>query len=351
MADYYSVLPTFDDLKPPQRSAVNDPNPIKISGAAGSGKSLVSLYRHARSDNSQLLTYTKTLAEYLTVCCRRIDMEAAGRITTINKWIWDYLHAPQREEIIIDEAQDLAYAYIKGSNLGWSPTDDLDSSLPKINIHTDYFSQRGCKISYGADNAQQLNKENGMSQEELKSIYPDNKPHPLGRSFRSTKKILSLARACFPDSNITSTYIDSCSREGELPIFIKTNDSLTEILKIIKSWHADTHNIGILFPWKKNVREYYNAIKNTYPEISYYVTDQERTVKLNNIHITTFKSAKGLEFDTVILPGFNMVFKYMNPIFRVSWKDFYVGVTRSKTNLYLLDSNELPKFVWPYTER
>ena len=65
-------------------------------------------------------------------------------------------------------------------------------------------------------------------------------------------------------------------------------------------------------------------------------------MEIKNVHITTFKSAKGLEFDVVILPEFHLI----NNTFRiVDWRDWYVGITRTKSNLFMISNpafNNLP---------
>ena len=65
---------------------------------------------------------------------------------------------------------------------------------------------------------------------------------------------------------------------------------------------------------------------------------------IDNVHITTYKSAKGLEFDTVIIPSIqnfkNYIKKDTFPNI-INQEDYYVAFTRAKTNLFLISSNEL----------
>ena len=73
---YFFKLPTITDLTIGQQAALNEPNPIAISGGPGTGKSVVSLWRHIRnygtgSKRSLLLTYTKTLEKQLWILQRK----------------------------------------------------------------------------------------------------------------------------------------------------------------------------------------------------------------------------------------------------------------------------------------
>ena len=46
MAEYYFSLPPFDNLSESQNQAVIDDNAIALSGGPGTGKSVVSIFRH-----------------------------------------------------------------------------------------------------------------------------------------------------------------------------------------------------------------------------------------------------------------------------------------------------------------
>ena len=63
-----------------------------------------------------------------------------------------------------------------------------------------------------------------------------------------------------------------------------------------------------------------------------------KNVKLKNIIITTFQSAKGIEFDIVIIP-------YFSDGARNILEEYYVGVTRAKNQAHILCINEIPKIM------
>ena len=49
MSGYYFKLPLIIDLTIGQQTALDEPNPIAISGGPGTGKRVVSLFRHIRN--------------------------------------------------------------------------------------------------------------------------------------------------------------------------------------------------------------------------------------------------------------------------------------------------------------
>ena len=121
MPGYYFNLPQITDLTTVQQVALDEPNPIAISGGPGTGKSVVSLWRHISnyvdsSTNNQshprprkkslLLTFTTTLTQYLTGCCRTISPAAADNVRTSVKG--KPRSSEHWDEIIIDEADRLA---------------------------------------------------------------------------------------------------------------------------------------------------------------------------------------------------------------------------------------------------
>lgn len=323
MAGYYFNLPPLTQLTVPQQAALNESRQIALSGGPGTGKSVVSLWRHIsnyhKDKKSLLLTFTTTLAKYLSACCATQSQNAADNVRTSLKgkpvtgcdWC----------EIIVDEAQDLPIGYYKDIKLL-------------------------AEVSYGADDSQILYPAGCSRQSELKSLFSTNVDYVLDKNFRSTQRIMQLAKTVFPDAFIPKSIIDGlAANPGELPVLliagVGDDKQNTAIVQIILSLRSDTHNIAILVPWKSNVQQFEKVLNNSgIPDFSVYYEDKsgrfpEGCEDIKNIHITTFKSAKGLEFDTVIIPDFHK-YKEVCGSYHVEWQDYYVAITRARSNLYLI---------------
>src|SRR5208283_881452 len=113
MGEYYFRLPSLLELTISQQSAINESKPIALSGGPGTGKSVVSIYRHLNNTKNKksclLLTFTTTLKIYLAKCCEKASNEAGRNVSTS-------LRGKPRnnsifKEVIIDEAQDLPINY------------------------------------------------------------------------------------------------------------------------------------------------------------------------------------------------------------------------------------------------
>lgn len=376
MAGYYFKLPTITQLTYSQQSALGESGQIALSGGPGTGKSVVSLWRHIRNyqrtqnrKKSLLLTYTTTLKQYLIACCRLENSNAAINIGTLyrnkptNKW----------DEIIVDEAQDMSEDYYQG------------------------IMQFGM-ISYGADDSQILYPDHCTTQLELQQMFPNNVSYVLDKNFRNTQRIMLFCKQAFPLASIPMNVIKSLEDNvGEKPILLLSNnilDKYNAIIKIINDYRREDHNIAILVPWKKHAQTFEDVLKNNNIEYSIYYEDKQRFPRgagiISNLHITTFKSAKGLEFDTVIIPNFEIIqqtpisflrdeiksktqLEEMKAIINrlihsakdhdtiisetirpdgnydvvyqklmCSWEDVYVACTRARSNLFLISSNNFP---------
>ncbi len=325
MAEYNFNLPPITQLSLDQQNALNEPNPIALSGGPGTGKTVVSIYRHLNlhlnRKYSMLITYTTTLAMYIKESCRKESISALNSIDTSLSFIKE--SANQYHEIIVDEAQDLPYSYYQN------------------------LSKFAHFVSYGADDAQILYPKNSCKQEELKSIFNKNKLYQLGKNYRSTKSILNFAKTAFQEAYIRLETINSCKEIGDKPILLysenptKQNDAIINIIQQFSSNPGE--NIAILTPlanspWaggeRLTAKYYHNLLLDAgINDVSYYDYTLKGIKEIKSIHITPFKSSKGLEFDTVIIPCFDSLFLDFRVI---DWKDFFVGTTRAKNNLFLI---------------
>lgn len=336
MPDYVFQIIPFERLSTTQQAAVVDENAIALSGGPGTGKSMVSMWRHILNHqrptpvNSMLLTYTTSLALYLRRCCQTESAKAASNVQSSYRWIAH--RAMNHDEIIHDEAQDI--------------------SIEKNRLLKDFSDN----VSYGADNQQLLTayarKADGnydidicSPEKELRILYPTNALHTLSVNYRNSKKIIKLAQQLFHNAAIPREIVESCTIDGVFPrLLIVDSDEKNDqtVLQLVRSYYNDQTNIGILVPFEKPNRQagetatalhYHNLLTNAGYDCSIYTNSMGGCEELKNIHITTFKSSKGMEFEVVILPDFHL---YKFPFKVVDWHDYYVGLTRTKSNLFLL---------------
>jgi superfamily I DNA/RNA helicase len=326
---YYITLPRIIDLTPNQQAALTETDSLALSGGPGTGKSVVCLWRHIRNyetgtRKSLLLTYTKTLEHYLKLMALSKDANAAENV---NRSLWWSSHPNlhrQYDEIIIDEGQDV--------NI------DIYKTIKE-------FSNN---ISYGADPDQSLY----LSKESLEELinwlvetFP-NEEYTLTKNFRNSKEILDFIRSVFPDILIPQDTINGAITTGLKPIMkiIGWDDAeeLKNIMSIINDFEGDTHNIGILVASQNDVNRYYDLIRanlNNNIECTKFQAEMGVFNGLSGIHITTFKSSKGTEFDTVIIPNFDRFNWLIQNSPNVNEEDYYVALTRTKTNLFLICRN------------
>lgn len=324
---YYFNLPVITQLTIDQQAAVDETGSLALSGGPGTGKSVVCLWRHIRNyatntKKSLLLTYTKTLEHYLKQSASSQNIVSAANINRIQNWINNNDVNESYDEIIIDEAQDV--------------------NIDKYKILKTYSNN----ISYGADEFQSLylNKEQLLELFEWFRQNFDNEEYTLTKNFRNSKEILLFTRSVFPNILISQNTINEATVTNLKPIIKLTNwDDNREveiIMSIINDFQGDTHNIGILVASQGDVEKYYKIISNAIngdSECTKYQGDMEEFKGLSGIHVTTYKSSKGTEFDTVIMPNFDR-FDWLiaNCPDKISEKDYYVAFTRAKTNLFLI---------------
>ena len=347
---YYFNLPTDAELTGDQRAAINDTNAIALSGGPGTGKSIVSIYRHINNyklnlRKSILLTFTKSLRFYLANSVKseankaenneekqRI-LNAFNKVDKANSW-----HGSVYDEIIIDEAQDLP--------------ENQQGDWAKGNIN--YIKQFAKRISYGADNNQIIWPKKATNEERLSEIFPNNNHHFLEENFRNTYEILNFARNLFTDFTIayeTLEMLDENEKHGPKPILkiVKNEEEQNEaIIKIINDFPEETHSIAILVPLvtpalhiERVVSYFHNLLKNKGVVCSFYENEKHMFKEIERVHISSFKSAKGLEFDTIIIPDFHFFDKNIEKLFVVEEEDYYVAMTRAKSNLFLLSNRHV----------
>lgn len=314
---YNFQLPIITDLTPDQQTVLNHAGAVAVSGGPGTGKSVIGLWRHIRNydtgnSNSLLVTYTISLERFLKETCRTINVKAAQNVDRTYRWSNNPTNG--YDEIIVDEAQDV--------------------ELSRYDILGRYCNS----ISYTTDDKQILYPNSCSKKIDLQNKF-NNAEFILHTNFRNTREISRFVRTVFPDQ-----VRQDGDRTGQKPQLINVgNDNdlqIDAIIGIINNFSESTHNIVILAPYQSNVRTFHTLLQNKGVVCSKYSNEQEVLPTIERVHVTTFKSCKGLEFDTVIIPNihsYNFWKTSDNNI--VNDEDLYVVLTRSKSNIFLINNS------------
>jgi len=320
-----------------------------ITGCPGSGKTTVSIYRLVRLSREKKRVYLVTFQNMLVLSIRALANIAPQTdsifdplsVSTFNAWyklqtgIYFNVDSPptieeierslsnsklvsqQIVEIIIDEGQDLPSCVFE--------------TIPR-------YSNR---VFIGADENQMLHS-HGTKDGQIKSIitatFGPLINHDLGRNFRNTYETYRFARQFLPrtadtawDENILERLLRS-KRRGIIPTVVTYRDSLLRDNHLLTALRNADGNVAILCPLGKKsdkypksgeaVDEMYEFLLKNNIKASRYHSDIDTPDNLERYVVTTFKSAKGMEFDEVLIPRINF--------FKKIAKEWYVACTRAK---------------------
>lgn len=154
----------------------------------------------------------------------------------------------------------------------------------------------------------------------------------LNKTYRSTKEI-----AMFAHSMIGQTDIEFVNRHGQKPTYFKTNDQSEEIANIINNECKDFDHIAIICKCNSEA----NALaRNLKKKIKCTVMNEPEDYN-NRVLITTCATAKGIEFDAVIIPNADKE-NYKNTIDK---NILYVSSTRALHKLFFLSEKEITPLI------
>ena len=306
-------------------------NSFIVKGCAGSGKSILALWKAKQIQNEGngsylFVVFTKSLKQYMSDGVKNIGLQSDNVETyhkcfywTNNNGVWQQgdWNKGTVDYIIVDEAQD------------FSEEDIL------------LFKSKAKKalLLYG-DSAQQLytfipNKTT-ISMDDMAYItrFPTEQ---LVFNHRLPKKVARLAEYINCENDSLER---RCKNEGtEKPKILKYSSleaELGAISEIIKN--RDFKDVGILFRNNAEVRIAHNFFRNTGINVEAKVNEKiDLKFNSDNPKIMTYHSSKGLQFEAVFLPGCAVSEDDdRNPL--------YVAITRTYQSLYITHSGNLSKF-------
>ena len=298
-----------------------------VAGCAGSGKSVIAMYKAQQIKDAGgdviLIAYTKSLNRYMQ----------QGKENSLGEqfyyhWQWQDCGMPKADYIIVDEIQDF----------------DKEEILKFIH------AARKCFFFFG-DTAQSIYKAFGkqtMTIDEISALTGITVSR-LYNNYRLPKPVAKITQGYLglnEETNQVREYSESLylSTESALPFFVECDSKEAQIDKIISIINDKQYqDVGILVPDNDMVLEIMNAftLKKFVCEFKYNAGYNDKrnkdtlNFKTNKPKLMTYHSAKGLQFETVILPYYNGAKN------NDECKALYVAMTRTYRNLYVIYSGEL----------
>lgn len=343
--------------------AIDDDFPEKsifLSGCPGSGKTTISIHRLRRLLNQGKNALLFTFQNLLRISIQNLLHEEnipREKVGTLFKWYFnetrgwysldDYQEIIEKlnqtdltpehyDELIIDEGQDLDIKTYK--------------ALPL------FFN----KTTVGADNGQRVIPTMGCLEAEIENeLVQHGEVYKvlLQYNYRNTYEIYDFARQFVPDNPLANDPLtlhqlqESAEVNNDLPVVYTYSDEdlMTKRLEILLENFRGS-NIAVLLPFKEDVEKYSDLIHSLnandqgfsctkfYSEFYRDLSNREKNEydqNFENIVVTTFVSAKGLEFDVVILPEFQNASQEKR-------NQYYVACTRATRNVFVFCEGDMP---------
>lgn len=182
----------------------------------------------------------------------------------------------------------------------------------------------------------------------------------LQNTYRSTRQIIELAHSLQKHDPICMSkdedYIEPVypDVDGPMPKVVACTTALESrhmLVKIVKALASDQGStIGILARQRQHVYRYKRVLEE-FGMACEVIQQNEGNAHSPGVKLTTFHSAKGLEFDVVVIPN---VEEGVVPPERANEQDgeleierrlLYVAMTRARHDLYLLYSGSASRFL------
>ena len=300
-----------------------------VTGCAGSGKSVLAIHK-AKELKDQgksflFVVFTQALGSYMKAGVNQLgldissfstygkcfspDRDALGEVVG---WHWGMGHY---DFIIVDEAQDFSMEAI----------DELRKHCKHLYLFGD-SAQSLYKIFY-------FDKKPTLKMRDLERKL-DERMDDLILNHRLPESIAKVAQYLNSDDD---RLVGRCQKKGgNKPKFLKLPNFEAQCEKVIEIINnLGLEDVGILCYHKTDVQNVETIFSRHGKNLDVYLNDKAN-IKFDsgNPKVMTFKSAKGLQFQTVFMLGCGHgIDAYV--------KDAYVAMTRSYEDLFIMYSDEM----------
>ena len=343
-------LPNGNDLTKEQLDIINLPTNQDwvIEGAPGTGKTVMAVYRAGQMPKKKkvlVLVYNRPLKDFIHTAISDEHFENCT-ISTYHQWLADMYKEHFRssgypkegdfdpkwsqiksdfhrfsnyyDQVIVDEAQDFPIQLIE--------------ILKEISKNITCFIDPNQTIEPGKTDRVLM----------LKSLLVEC-PYKLTYNFRNTKPIRDASALFCREGAPAEAYMPGpkpclikCRKKGRKPDF---DDQTQKMCQIIRR-NLDK-NIGVIVNARSLRATYESLMAELEDEIDIQMhkacTSHKIDFEIDGVQIVSFGTMKGLEFDIVLIPGFDYIKPSGDAI--VDGNVTYVAMSRPLRELYLFYFN------------
>lgn len=317
-------LPGYNELSKEQLRILNLPleDRVLVTGAPGTGKTLMALFRAQRLVQEEVetvvLTYNRSLQTYVDKAVSSLGIK--GSATTFHSFLYSWWWKHFRESPPSDGGRELDWTAIQVKLATEMPDVpkpvillDEGQDLPRP-AHTALRLISGDRINTFADENQRITASNSTVDEIRKALRPDH-DETLTTNYRNTEEIASCAAWFHRDAETGVAQHIANGDPGDVPMLTAYRDQTAELTAIetfAKTFDDET--TGVLVPTIRQRKQIFSSLKDRLPKgrVQQFVGGQgKKTVPLQwdrpGVKVLCWSSAKGLQFDNVWLPQLERV--------------------------------------------
>jgi len=347
-------LMPFRDLDHEQQNVVNNigkPGVTLVHGPAGSGKTAIALYTakllQDQRKSYRLFVYTNVLQNFIVAGARVLGLPLEN-ITTFHSWVWNqyrnHIGPPP------DTGDDKFSLWVDGLVRLWSGNSQRRDTFEYVIVdEAQDFQANVAKlirlvsrnILVIADPVQSLYVDTENLTDLTMRWGPIAHQFEVPRNYRNTMAVARVAASFADGFGLNSA--DFLKRVkgkpfDQKPIWysVESLDAQSQMIKDIILQARGSTRIGILCRHKEQIRSETARLNALGQQVQIALSKQGYNFDNPLPMLTTIHSAKGLEFDWVILPYLNQEDWEHDPGDPKERRLFFVALTRAKERLYLI---------------
>lgn len=350
-----SILIPYERFSPQQKSTIGDivrfDTSLNVSGPPGSGKTLISLYLVKalldQNPNRRILVvmFNHSLYGYLKTAFKELGVSDNITIQTKDRLFWELA---KNNGLSINGAQsyDEKYTYILNNVRGIASRlryDDIivDEVQDLRKAEWEIFNSMTKRIISLGDFNQGVYK----TDLQARDVLTTSRHYKLNRIYRFPSSIAKIASNFVSNVN-SEEVVDRIEETWPKRIVVNSIEEPLKLLELLKELENRQESKAVICPDRRQIMQLSSFLKSKGFSHFYYSKNEELREHDFTTYTTTLitsHSSKGLEFDCVILFGFNkeVVFSDLNLN-----QILYVSITRTNNNLFLVQNeNTIPELV------